>query len=177
MRELGYPTSFPGYVILIDDDDELQIANFKLQMSNSSPMIDSEEEKEMDFTNKDSVRQFIKENDITDIVSLNSMLKQISGVFIEEFLEAERDEHLGYGRYEQTDEPKSNSRNGYSPKRVRSVHGEVDLDIPRDRAGIFEPLFLIKKFGSVGSGSNALVSSRGWFSLSVFVIKSDSLLF
>ena len=89
----------------------------------------------MDFTNKDSVRQFIKDNDITDIVSLNSMLKQISGVFIEELLEAERDEHLGYGRYEQTGKPKSNSRNGYSPKRVRSVHGEVDLDIPRDRAG------------------------------------------
>lgn len=55
------------------------------------------------------------------------MLKQISGVFIEELLEAERDAHLGYDRYEHTAEPKQNS--GYSKKKVRSIHGQVDLDI------------------------------------------------
>jgi len=93
----------------------------------------------LDFTNKDTVRQFIKENDIKDIAQLNSMLKQISGVFIEELLEVERDEHLGYERYQKTEEPKTNARNGYSKKRVRSVHGNVSLDIPRDRAGTFEP--------------------------------------
>jgi len=78
---------------------------------------------------KDTVRQFILENDIKDIVQLNSILKQISGVFIEELLEAERDEHLGYERYEQTGKAKNNSRNGYSQKKVRSIHGQVGLDI------------------------------------------------
>ncbi len=99
----------------------------------------------LDFTNRDAIRQFIKENDIKDIAQLNSMLKEISGVFIKELLEAERDAHLGYDRYEQTGKPKKNSRNGYSPKRVRSVHGQVDLDIPRDGAGTFEPQISVKK--------------------------------
>jgi len=49
----------------------------------------------LDFTDKNTVRQFIQENDIRDIADLNAMLKQISGVFIEQLLEAERDEHLG----------------------------------------------------------------------------------
>ena len=51
--------------------------------------------KSLDFTDKDSVKQFIQDNDIRDIAALNSMLKQISGVFIEQLLEAERDDHLG----------------------------------------------------------------------------------
>jgi hypothetical protein len=80
-------------------------ANFKF-INTDTP----EEVKSMDFTNRDSVRQLIKENDITDIAQLNAMLKQISGVFIEELLEAERDAHLGYDRYEQTGKPKKNSR-------------------------------------------------------------------
>lgn len=59
----------------------------------------------LDLTDKKTVKQFIQEHDIRDIVQLNALLKQISGVFIEELLEAERDEHLGYDRYQQTAEP------------------------------------------------------------------------
>ena len=50
----------------------------------------------MDFTNRKQVRQFIEDNDIRDVGSLNKMLKNISGVFIEQVLEADRDEHLAY---------------------------------------------------------------------------------
>jgi len=56
-------------------------ANFKF-INTDTP----EEVKSMDFTNRDSVRQLIKENDITDIGQLNAMLKQISGVSILNFL-------------------------------------------------------------------------------------------
>ena len=84
----------------------------------------------LDLTDKNTVKQFIPENDIRGIADLNALLKQISGVFIEELLEAERDEHLGYERYQQTPETKTNARNGSSKKKVRSVHGKVDLDIP-----------------------------------------------
>ena len=98
----------------------------------------------LDFTDKNTVRQFIQDNDIRDIVQLNAMLKQISGVFIEQLLEAEHYEHLGYSRYQQTLEPKANARNGYSKKTVRLAHGEVDLDIPMDRIGTFEPT-VVKK--------------------------------
>lgn len=112
----------------------------------------------LDFTDKNTVRQFIQENDIRDIAQLNALLRQISGVFIEELLEAERDEHLGYERYQQTPEPKTNARNGYSKKRVRSVHGDTDLDIPRDRAGTFEPTVVKKHQRDISELEDKVIS-------------------
>ena len=53
----------------------------------------------MNFSDKKQVRQFIEENDIRDIGALNKMLKNVSGVFIEQILEAEQEEHLGYDSY------------------------------------------------------------------------------
>ena len=98
----------------------------------------------MDFTDKTQVRQFIEENDIRDIMTLNKMLKNVSGVFIEQILEAEQEEHLGYERYQRTDRPKTNARNGYGKKKVRGINGEMELSIPRDRDATFEPQ-LVKK--------------------------------
>ncbi|MHC4534255.1 MAG: IS256 family transposase [Planctomycetota bacterium] len=112
----------------------------------------------LDFTDKDTVKQFIQEHDIRDIAQLNSLLRQISGVFIEQLLEAERDEHLGYERYQQTPEPKANARNGYSKKKVRSVHGKVDLDIPRDRIGTFEPTVVKKHQRDISELEDKVIS-------------------
>ena len=63
----------------------------------------------MNFSDKKQVRQFIEENDIRDIGALNKMLKNVSGVFIEQILEAEQEEHLGYDRYQRTEKPKTNA--------------------------------------------------------------------
>ena len=98
----------------------------------------------MDFTDKNQIRQFIEENDIRDIGALNKMLKNVSGVFIEQILEAEQEEHLGYDRYQRTEKPKTNARNGYGKKKVRGVNGEMELSIPRGRDATFEPQ-LVKK--------------------------------
>jgi transposase-like protein len=124
--------------------------------------------KSLDFADQDTVKQFIEDNDIHDIADLNAMLKQISGVFIEQLLESERDEHLGYERYQKTSEPKTNARNGYSKKNVRSVHGEVDLDIPakpkacvafcRDRAGTFEPTVVKKHQRDISELEDKVIS-------------------
>lgn len=114
--------------------------------------------KSLDFTDKDTARQFIQDHDIRDLAQLNAMLKQISGVFIEQLLELERDEHLGYERYQQTPEPKANARNGYAQKNVRSVHGEVDLDIPRDRAGTFEPAVVKKHQRDISELEDKVIS-------------------
>ncbi len=101
----------------------------------------------MDFTDKRQVRRFIEENDIRDVAALNQMLKNISGVFIEQILEAEQEEHLGYERHERTRQPKTNTRNGYGKKKVRGINGEMELSIPRDRDATFEPQ-LVKKHQS-----------------------------
>ena len=54
-------------------------------------------------------------------------------------LEVEMTEHLGYERHAAEGRGSGNSRNGSTPKRVRTEIGEVDLAVPRDRAGTFEP--------------------------------------
>jgi len=99
----------------------------------------------MDFTNRQVVREFLEENDIKDLAQLNTFIKKMTGTIIEEMLEAERDAHLGYSRYDTSNKETDNSRNGYSKKTIHSIHGDMELDIPRDRQGEFEPE-LIKKY-------------------------------
>lgn len=99
----------------------------------------------MDYTDREAVKGFLKENDIRDLAQLNGFIKEMTGVMIEEMLEAERDTYLGYSRYDLANKETDNSRNGYSQKTVRSIHGEMELDIPRDRDGEFEPE-LIRKY-------------------------------
>ena len=91
------------------------------------------------------MKNFVKENDIRDLAQLDTVLKEITGIVLEEMLEAERDDYLGYSRYDSANKETENSRNGYSPKTVQSIHGKIALDIPRDRDGDFEPE-LIKKY-------------------------------
>ena len=59
-------------------------------------------------------------------------------------LEVEMAEHLGYERHAPAGRGTPNSRNGSSPKRVKTDIGEVDLRVPRDRAGTFEPVTVPK---------------------------------
>jgi len=67
------------------------------------------------------------------------MLKKIT---VETALNAELDEHLGYGRHDESDN--INSRNGYSGKTIITEDGQFEVAIPRDREGSFEPQ-LVKK--------------------------------
>lgn len=59
-------------------------------------------------------------------------------------LESEMDEHLGYSKYDYRNKETEDSRNGYSAKTVTSSMGPIELDIPRDRNGEFEPQ-IVKK--------------------------------
>ena len=59
-------------------------------------------------------------------------------------LEVEMTEHLGYERHAPEGRGTPNSRNGSTPKRVTTEIGEVDLRVPRDRAGSFEPVTVPK---------------------------------
>ena len=79
-----------------------------------------------------------------DILGEAGLLKQLTKKVAERALNAEMEQHLGYAKHAPEGRNSGNSRNGKSSKKVRSVHGEIDLDIPRDRRGSFEPK-LIKK--------------------------------
>lgn len=112
----------------------------------------------MDFTDKETLRKFIKDNDIRDIAQLNMIIKKMMGGMIEELLEVERDEHLGYAKHDIGNKETDNSRNGYSPKTVRSSQGDIDLKIPRDRKGEFEPRIIEKRQTDISEIENKVIA-------------------
>jgi len=73
------------------------------------------------------------------LVGEGGVLSFLSKKILERALEEERTEHLGYERGDPAGRGSGNSRNGTTPKRVLTDAGPVDLDVPRDRAGTFEP--------------------------------------
>ncbi|MCM3594152.1 transposase, partial [Brevibacillus borstelensis] len=58
---------------------------------------------------------------------------------------------LGYAKHDMKNKRTTNSRNGYSKKTVRSEYGDVDIQVPRDREGDFEPN-IVKKHQSNVTG-------------------------
>lgn len=73
---------------------------------------------------------------------LNDFRRMMTKITVEAALNAELDDHLGYGKHEKSSS--DNSRNGYSSKTVKTEDGQFELSTPRDRNGSFEPQ-LVKK--------------------------------
>ena len=76
-----------------------------------------------------------------DLADFSRLLKKIA---VEAALGAELDEHLGYTKHESRGRGSGNSRNGYSSKTLKGDHGEVEIDMPRDRNATFEPQLIRK---------------------------------
>lgn len=88
-----------------------------------------------------------------DLFGPDGVVKQLSKALIERCLQAELTTHLGDEKHERGEEDKSNSRNGSSSKTLKSEQGPVEIAIPRDRAGSFDPL-LVKTYQTSVTGFN-----------------------
>jgi len=93
---------------------------------------------------KSKLRELIEEYGIKDLKDVHEFVKAITAETIQEVLESELEDELGYSKYDYKNKETENSRNGYSKKTVQSSHGELEIKIPRDRKSEFEPE-LIKK--------------------------------
>jgi transposase-like protein len=87
---------------------------------------------------------FLQELNVSSIGDVQELLKELIGNVLENGLEAELEEELGYSKYDYRNKDTENSRNGYSSKKLKTSFGEAEIEIPRDRKGEFEPN-LIKK--------------------------------
>jgi putative transposase len=76
---------------------------------------------------------------------IQTKLKRLFAGTIEQMLESEMDEHLGYEKHNNSGDLTGNSRNGYNKKTIISDYGESEIVIPRDRNGEFEPKVLEKR--------------------------------
>ena len=95
--------------------------------------------------------ELIQLGGLKTVGDIQNMLKDLTAGMIQKMLVAELDEKLDYSKYDyrtkiiqNSHDDCNNSRNGYSKKTLKSSQGEMELNIPRDRNGEFEPM-LIKK--------------------------------
>ena len=101
-------------------------------------------------------KMLIEEYQPETVQDLQEALKDLLGDTMEQMLKAELDEHLDY---EYGEKPLSlNTRNGSSKKTVKSSYGNIDLNIPRDREGSFEPQALKKYQKDISNIENQIIS-------------------
>ncbi|QRN84670.1 IS256 family transposase [Clostridia bacterium] len=107
---------------------------------------------------KQLIRELMKEGELKDVKDIQSLLKAQFKDIMQEMLEAELDHELGYSKYDYKNKDTTNSRNGIRSKKVRSDYGEMEIDIPRDRNGDFEPVIIKKNQRDVSSIDDQVIS-------------------
>ena len=108
---------------------------------------------------KEQARAWLKANNLKDGKSIeNAFIAEIKDV-LQEALEEEMTNTLGYSRYDWKNKNTDNSRNGHSKKTVKSQLGEIDLKIPRDTDGEFEPMIVKKHERTISSELEGMIIS------------------
>ncbi len=95
------------------------------------------------------IRELLQESNIGSMADIQELFKETIAEFMENGLDAELDEELGYSRYDYKNKDTDNSRNGHSSKTLKTSFGELEVDVPRDRKGEFDPVILKKNQTSV----------------------------
>ena len=105
----------------------------------------SPEERAAEKERKENLRNIMKGLDVKSFDDLKDVFKLMVGEMLENGLEGELDDELGYTKYDYRNKDGENSRNGYSKKTLKTSFGETEIKVPRDRDGEFEPQLVKKK--------------------------------
>lgn len=99
----------------------------------------------------------------TPLDGVDGLLNQMTKAVLERALQAEMTDHLGYESGDPAGQGSGNSRNGKTIKTVSTTNGPVELDVPRDRNGSFQPRIVPKRARRIGSIEDMILSlySRG----------------
>ena len=96
---------------------------------------------------QDLLKEYVQSQHFTSTTEIMEAMKEMFRDVIQTVMEVEMDEELGRERCERSGEPEGtprNYRNGYTKKTVKTQLGEVDIKVPRDRNGSFEPKIIGK---------------------------------
>lgn len=85
-----------------------------------------------------ALAEYFRAQGCTNYESVSVHLKELVKPTLQALLDAELEDHLGNPKHHPSGYQSGNSRNGYRSRKFRTEHGEMELDIPRDRAGIFK---------------------------------------
>ena len=105
---------------------------------------------------KNIIAELIEMYDIKTVKDIEDALMDLMGGTIQEMLEAELDEHLGYQEYERSDS--SNYRNGKKTKKIRGNLGETEIEVPQDRDDSFEPKVVKKRQKDISGIEKKIIS-------------------
>lgn len=92
--------------------------------------------------------ELAKVQSMDDFFGKDGVFARLFATTMEQMLEGELTEHLGYEPYEATGRNSGNNRNGHYPKKVRTSTGETTVQVPRDRNSEFEPQIIARYAGN-----------------------------
>ena len=98
---------------------------------------------------RELISELLSAANVQSMDDIQNLFKETIAEFMQGSLEAELDEELGYEPYDVKNKNTENSRNGHSKKTLRTSMGKVEIDVPRDRKGDFEPKILPKNQTSI----------------------------
>ena len=98
---------------------------------------------------REKIRELLQLANVGSMDDIQELFKDTIAEFMENGLEAELDDQLGYSRYDYKNKDTDNSRNGYSSKTLRTSFGDVEVSVPRDRKSEFDPKVLRKNQTSI----------------------------
>ena len=90
-------------------------------------------------------QQIIEQYNPKSVADMQNALKDIFGPMFEAMLKGEMNHHLGYENNDHGSKTTANRRNGYITKEIKTSSGEVEIKVPRDRDGSFEPQIVPKR--------------------------------
>ena len=100
-------------------------------------------------TRREKIRELLQLANVGSMDDIQELFKDTIAEFMENGLEAELDDQLGYSRYDYKNKDTDNSRNGHSSKTLRTSFGDVEVSVPRDRKSEFDPKVLRKNQTSI----------------------------
>ena len=95
------------------------------------------------------IRELLQMGGISSMDDIQNLFKETIAEFMENGLDAELDDELGYSKYDYKNKEGTNSRNGHSQKTLKTSFGNIEIETPRDRNGEFEPQLLKKNQTSI----------------------------
>lgn len=93
---------------------------------------------------KELIKEIVKEEKFTSTNQIMETIKEMFSDILGEVLQCEIDEQLGYEKHQRRSDGPSNYRNGSTKRKLKTQFGEVEVSVPRDRNGSYEPQILDK---------------------------------
>lgn len=104
------------------------------------------------------LKKLLKEKNVKSLDDFNSLMNEVSKDVVETLMEGELTDYLGFEKYDHGAKTIDNSRNGFTPKKVKSKFGQIDLNVPRDRKSDFDPKIVRKHQRDISGLEDKIIS-------------------